>query len=400
VVGIPDVYRKNSGGLDKMEIPLSRFELVGSRKKARQRVASFAPYTLTYAENLQDGLPIRADPDNSARRVYRLRAGETVKILSQASGNPVISASGDPLPGEWYRVLTADGNTGYCFSYRLRIFEYQGGTLTAAPTAAEAEAADPDLDMLMSKVWSPESYAAMINNRTINIEELSRRWRFDPGQDTGIAHIYLPGMDRSIPYASIRPDGTRAWHFEGSNLQMSLRSDTILAVQFTENSGSRRTLLFVALPADVDDLIMQENARREGLYNTIFNQGPVFTSNNYGTIVFRRNGGFSWNGFDLLVPQIIPQTAAGLGSVSMDIFLSTALAERYNGALSLRFAGSDGGTAAVVRFMYMLDNQGFRLEVAPESSFEDITITRRAASPTVLYFFKDDSLTALYSQNQ
>ncbi|MDR0316633.1 MAG: SH3 domain-containing protein, partial [Treponema sp.] len=39
VVGIPDVYRKNSGGLDKMEIPLSRFELVGSRKKARQRVA-------------------------------------------------------------------------------------------------------------------------------------------------------------------------------------------------------------------------------------------------------------------------------------------------------------------------------------------------------------------------
>jgi hypothetical protein len=39
--------------------------------------------------------------------------------------------------------------------------------------------------------------------------------------------------------------------------------------------------------------------------------------------------------------------------------------------------------------MYALDNQGFRIEIAPEATIEDNTVIRRAASPMVLYFFKD-----------
>jgi hypothetical protein len=41
--------------------------------------------------------------------------------------------------------------------------------------------------------------------------------------------------------------------------------------------------------------------------------------------------------------------------------------------------------------MYSLDNQGMRLEVVPDFAIEDVTVTRRAASPMVLYFFKDSS---------
>ncbi|MDR2478108.1 MAG: SH3 domain-containing protein [Treponema sp.] len=394
VVGIPDAYRSGKGALNKMEIPLSHFELAGNRAKARKQAAEFAQYALVYAENMQDGLPVRESPDNSARRVYRLRTGELIKVLSLAQGNPAISASGEPLPGDWYKVLTKDGVAGYCFSYRLKLFEHSGGILTAAPSTQE-EAADPDLDMLMSKVWSPESYSVMLNNRRINLEDFSRHWRFDPGQDTGIAHIYLPNLDRSFPYTAIRPDGERAWRFEGTSLQMQFRSDTSLAVQFVESSGGMRTLLFVALPAGVDDIIMQETARREGLYSAIYTQGPVFSSNNYGTIVFGEGGSFSWSGFDLLVPQIIPSTAAGSGTVSMDLFLASALADRYNGAFSLRFAGSAEPAAA--RFMYTLDNQGFRIEVVPDSNIEDVTVMRRSASPMVLYFFRDEGPELLLS---
>jgi hypothetical protein len=113
VAGIPEVYRNGKKGIDKMEIPLSQLELVGGKGKARKWAEVFSPYALTYAENLQDGLPIRENPDNSARRIYRLRTGEIIKVLAQVEGNPAISASGDPLPGEWYRVLTEDGTTGY-----------------------------------------------------------------------------------------------------------------------------------------------------------------------------------------------------------------------------------------------------------------------------------------------
>ncbi|MDR2476448.1 MAG: SH3 domain-containing protein [Treponema sp.] len=386
VVGVPKAYQNSKDALGKIEVPLPRFELVGSKRKAKKWAAEFAPYAHVYAENLQDGLPIREYSDNGARRVYRLRAGEIIKIISMAEGIPAISASGEPLPGEWYKVLTQDGSTGFCFSYRLKLFDHYGGPLALAP-AAEEDAADPDLDMLLAKVWSPESYALMVNSRRINLDELSRHWQFDPGQDTGAAHIYLPGLDRSFPYTAIRPDGERTWRFEGGNLQMALRSDTSLAVQFTEANGGIRTLLFTALPAAVDDLIMQESARREGLYQAIYAQGPVFTSSNYGTIIFDENGGFAWRGFDLLVPQVIPDGVEGGGRVSMDLFLGPSLEDRYNGAFTLHFNG--GGPAAQVHFLYTLDNQGFRLEAAPESSMEGVTLTRRAASPLVLYFFRD-----------
>jgi hypothetical protein len=148
-----------------------------------------------------------------------------------------------------------------------------------------------------------------------------------------------------------------------------------------------RNLLFTALNVDVDDLILQESTRRERLYNTIYAQGPAFTSNNYGTIVFAPNGRFTWTGFSLLVPHVIPEGAQPQGTVAMDLFLAPSLEERYTGAFSLRFAGE----AATVRFMYSLDTQGFRLEFVPESSMEDTLISHRASSPTVLYFFKDES---------
>jgi hypothetical protein len=391
VVGIPEIYRDGKRGMDKMEIPLSQFELVGGKGKARKRAETFAPYALTYAETLQDGLPIRDNPDNSARRIYRLRTGEIIKVLSRAEGNPAISAAGDPLPGEWYRVLTEDGNTGYCFSYRLKLFEHYGGPLAVARTE-EVEAEDPDLENLLAKTWSPEFYGTMVNNRRLNLEALSRHWHFDPGQDTGIAHIYLPAVDQTFSYTAIRPAGARAWRFEGSALQMTLRSDTLLAVQYTESGGALRTLLFTALPAAVEDLIIQETARREDLFHNIFSQGPAFTSNNYGTISFTEAGEFNWTGFDILVPQVIPQAAAGNGRVAMDLFLGPSLQDRYNGAFSLRFENvsprGSGGPDMTVRFLYALDSQGFRLEYAPETSMEDAAVVRRASSPMVLYFFK------------
>ena len=394
VAGVPD--GKRGGGAAKIEIPLSRLELAGSRKKARKRAESFAPYALAYAENLQDRLPIRDNPDNNARWVYRLRTGEIVKILSRAEGQPAIGASGDPLPGDWYRVLTEDGSVGYCFSYRLKLFEHTGGSLAASvPVLSEIIADDPDLDLLLSKTWSSDIYSAMINSRRINLEDLSRHWRFEPGQETGIAHIHAPGIDLNFSYTKIRPDGSRAWRFEGSGLSMQMRNDTTLAVQFSEGSGSTRSLVFVALPIDVEDLIIQENVRRERLYNAIYSQGPVFTSNNYGTIVFEEDGSFSWSGFDLLVPQYIGAGVQGNGTVSMDLFLDSALEDRYSGAFTLRFvhtAGAAGRETAMLRCMYFLDNQGFRIETTPESSIDDFTVMRRAVSPMVLYFFRDSRL--------
>lgn len=387
VVGIPDRARANRDY--RMEIPLAQLEFVGSKRRAQRWADDFAEYALLYAENMQDGLPIREGPDNSARRVYRLRLGEVIKILGKARGNPPISASGTPLPGDWYRVMTSDGTTGFCFSYRLRIFNLNERSVQTASGTIRESAADPELDLVLSRTWSAESYLQMVNTRRFNISEMEKNYRFDPGHETGIARIILPDLERQFTFDQISPDGERAWRFEGtvSNLQMVLRNNTTLAVQFTESSGTRRTLTFVSLPVDIEDLILQENARRENQYMVIHNQGPVFTSNNFGTITLLQTGDFTWTGYDLLVPQLIPAETRGTGRIIMDLYISPSYEDRFNGAFTLRFG--DIRTNNTIHFLYAIDNQGLRLEVIPDFGIEGITVMRRASSPMVLYFFRD-----------
>jgi hypothetical protein len=386
VVGIPAQYRVK-GGIDKFEVPLARLELVGGKNAARERAAAFSEYALIYAETLQDGLPIRESTDNGSRRVYRLKMGQIIKILTKAEGNPAISTTGDPLPGDWYQVLTEDGITGYCFSYRLRLFEHAGGILALNTETEEAEQEDTELERILSLTWSPESYGAMISSGRIDTDELAKHWRFFPGPDDGIARIYLPNLDRTFSYTRIRAAGNRTWQFEGASLRMSLRSDTTLSVQYTEDNGAIRSLIFTALTTDVDDIIIQETERRNVLFRTIYSQGPVFTSTNYGTLSFSPEGAFTWTGYGLLIPQVIPARVMGSGAIDMRLFIAPAVTSPYTGAFSLDFNGI-GGPGVAVDFMYTLDTQGFRIEYVPPENIDGVTVIRRAASPTVIYFHR------------
>jgi len=135
VVGFPETegFDKNF----KFEIPFTQFHFAGNKKNAQFYAEVFAPHAKSYAENELDGLPIRDAPDNNARRVYRLRIGEIIKILGLAEGVPPIGTSGDPLPGGWYRVITNDGITGFCFSNRLRIFDWDANDLRNNPFGEE-----------------------------------------------------------------------------------------------------------------------------------------------------------------------------------------------------------------------------------------------------------------------
>jgi len=384
VVGVPESVRSSND--QKIEIPLTQLEFIGSKRKAEKWASDFSQHATSYAENLQDGLPIRDNTDNNARRVYRLRLGEIIKILGIAKGTPPISTTGDPLPGDWYRVMTSDGVIGYCFSYRLRIFNQNEESVQQKPATQKAEP-DPELERLLSKTWSAESYLLMVNTRRYNIQELEKNYRFDPGYETGTARIILPDIEKQFTYEKITSDGDRAWTFDGTSLYMSLRSNTSLSVQFTDNNGIKRTLSFVSLPSEIDDLITQENARRENNFMTIYNQGPSFTSNNYGTITLLQTGNLTWTGFELLVPQIIPSSTNGSAQIIMDLYISQSYEDRFNGAFTLKF--TDIRSNNTLYFLYSIDNQGLRLEVVPDFGIEDVTVVRRAASPMVLYFYRD-----------
>ena len=360
----------------------------GTKGAAQKRATAFAQEALRYAETLQDGLPIREKPDNSAKRIYRLRLGEIIKILAQVEGSPAINTSGAPLAGVWYQVLTENGSTGYCFSYRLRLFDYSGGILAVSRPVEEKE--DSDLELLLSKTWVPEIYQTMVNNQWINIEDLSKHWGFSPGLDTGIAHIYTSDLDKTFAYTAIKPDGNRSWRFEGTSLKMTLRSDNLLAVQYSDNSFLLQTILFTEFQADIEDLRIQEIERRNAAYESIMESGPFFLSANYGLLYFSPEGRFTWTGYNLLVPRIVSASSFGSGTVEMNIFVGNSLKNSFNGAFSFHFEGI-GTTGSVVNMLYSMYGQGLRIEYVPDSNInESSVVVRRASSPLVIYFFRTD----------
>jgi hypothetical protein len=392
IAGIPKEYQKKDLPETKIEIPLAQLELAGSERAARRRAAEFGDYTLLYAETLQDGLPIREDPDNSASRVYRLRLGEIIKIISLAKGNPAISTTGTPLPGDWYRVLTQDGTRGYCFSYRLRLFEHITGALVAdaLPLAGET---DDALEGLQSKMWSAEVYHTMLNERKFNIDFLSKHWGFSTGEDTGIANVYTRDVDKSFHYSAIRKTGNTSWRFEGTSLSMRLLSDNLLAVDFTDDDGTKRLLHFAALPTPIDDLIEQEKNRREAEYKKIYQFGPGFTSSAFGLLTLTEEGSFLWEDFELLVPDYIPVSALGRGTIEMRYRVSDELAINYTGVLSFRFI-TIGGPDRSVNFLYTLRADGIedalRLEYIRGAYIQDDTVVKTESDPMTLYFYKQE----------
>jgi hypothetical protein len=404
VAGIPREYRTDANKNANIEIPLPKLELAGSRRAARRRAAEFADYALVYAETLQDGLPVRDAPDNGARRVYRLRIGEVIKIIKPVDGNTAISSTGEPLPGEWFKVLTEDGTSGFCFSYRLRLFDHSTGPLNSEAAGREAEdARDPELEGVLSRVWVAEIYGSMLNEGAIDVEAFSKHWGFLPGEDTGVANIFLDDVDASFPYSAIRPDGGRSWRFEGSSLSMRLRSPSNLVVQFDTDEASvgdgrfgagRRTAEFVNLPTSLDDLIVQEETRRGVLFDDLLIEGPIFSSASYGRLYLNEKQEFLWEGFERLIPSVIPAAALGRGRLEMRLFLGESLASRYNGAFTFKFKSINGADIPV-NFLYTIDSGsglgGIRLEYVPSANIDARKrVTGRDSSPVIIYFYQAD----------
>jgi hypothetical protein len=141
----------------------------------------------------------------------------------------------------------------------------------------------------------------------------------------------------------------------------------------------------VALPSEVQDIIVQETARREALLEAIYRQGPSYTSANYGTLSLGPQGTFTWKGYDFLIPQIILPSALGSGRITMELFLGPALGKRYDGVLSFYFDGI-GNSGGAANFLYALDSRGFRLEYVPPANIDDSAVIRQASSPVIIYF--------------
>ena len=434
IIGLPDSKQK-------FEVPLWQISAPESKRKAHKTASYYAEYRRQYARAAVDGLPIRAEPVNTANQVYRLRLNEMIKILYKGEGQAAMVGK-KALDGEWLRVMTADGSRGWCFSYNLRLFDETASDAGAAETVEEK---DEQWERITATRWVPDFYKEIIDSGKIDIARLNPAYGFDEGSESGFISLSLADLSITEEFRGAEKTGFNMYSLTDTPFTITVLSPDAITVQYVGKDGLPSSYNFITLeksgipqflalnrpsptefsaqlllPSDkenfvpeldtgavvdaemdaeeneqkpsseyVRELISYEQERRLKQYLSISSHGPVFVSSNYGVLTLNEDGGFIWSGFRLLhnsgiLPSSLRTADAGRGKAAVKYFIAGELENQFDGVLTFSFAG----TNTEANFLYKIEETGLRLENIAAGSIKKSTITTGSSNPLVLFFAK------------
>ncbi len=378
---ISQVYVVGIDG-EKVEIPL--WQLTDPVKKAKVGSVSkkYQECAHTYASVKIDGLPCRAEPVNTAKQVYRLRKGEVIKLLYMGNGQAPMTG-GQPLEGDWYRILTKDGTQGWCFSYNLNLYETDENGEQVGGQILEEEAEDDNYYIsILDKAWYPDSFSTMISSGNIDISKLHPSYNFTIDTVNNKVSLNMSGIHESWDYTGYTKTDDYEYTLNDIPIIIIYKKSTFIVVRYTGESGKPQELNLVTLDDDINAIVAEEKQRRADAYSKVASATGELSSSSYGKLSLNTDGTFKWSGYKLLVPVVISAGAKTAGTCSVKYAVSKELAASYDGVLTFKFEG----TTDEVNFLYKLENDGLRLEAANDATYNGILVTGRSSSPLIMYF--------------
>ena len=415
----------------KVEIPLWQISSPDKKSKTVALQEKYSAYAHTYASVKLDGLPIREEPVNSSKQVYRLKQNEIIRVLYKGEGQIPNNGRGS-LKGEWLRVLTEGGTFGWCFSYNLSLFERTTETLSfEKPSDNLKTETDPTLSSILLNSWYPEYYSDMIKTSRYDLSIFTENYGLSFGEFKEMEETENPPQDnidilensvnsetpvekvdirstlkdktpdeiysfmkekklklslsetsQEWKYDKIKKVSENVYKLDDSQTTITFRSKDFLVLQYTDIDGKTRSENFVSISQNISDLIEDELLRRQEELISIAENGPVFKSSNYGTIIFNNENSVTWKNYKALVPDVISSSALGSATVSIENYISNSLKDDFDGILTFHFIGMEKG----INFFYKKESGGIRLEDATKAVKRANYFTSRASSPLVMYF--------------
>ena len=369
---------------EKIEVPLWSLTEPEKKGKAVKTAGRYAEYNHTYASVALDGLPMRAEPVNTAKQVYRLRKNETIKILYKGKGQAVMAGK-KALEGDWLRVLTSDGTQGWCFSYNLRPYEVdKNGQRIGGEIVEEVDNNSQAVEAVIAQIWYPESYKAMIDSGRIDVDKINPSYIFHLDSESKKLFFNMPKIYQSWDYTGVSKLSDGQYKLNDIPIVLTVRRSDFIVVRYTGETGKPEDFNLVTITQDLNELVQNEKSRRASEYKKVFDFGPAFKSAAYGNLEFKSDNSFTWMGNKSLVPSIIP-TVKTRGTVSIKYFLSRALSQNYDGILTFYFDDIE----KEVNFLYKMEENGLRFEDASGAVIKNSIIMERSMSPLVIFFSKN-----------
>ena len=370
---LADVYLVNNGTSEE-SIQLDRWRVAFYEERiyAEEKAEEVLSYKTIFARNLRDGLLIREKPDINSQRVYKMRKDQIIKVYGRMEN---ISTVGQ-YEGFWYKVLTEDGIAGYCFDHYLDIFD---------SSVKPEEKVDPAQLLMASAftgVYYPSEFVDMINKKAIDLTLFNPRTGFFPDTESKSVNIVTNSYSLTFKWENLSLIDKRSFELMDSGLEVTVFSDKKIQARYYYQD--KKVISNYVVIENIEDIIIAESERRENLFTALLETGTNFTSTAYGKINIMPDGSFSWDGYQRLSPQIIPDGSSGTGRIRFDKFLSSSLRDEYTGVISFYF---DYGEESIpINFLYTLERNKLRLIYIPGNDFEEKIVRKKSNSPIVIAF--------------
>jgi hypothetical protein len=362
---------------ERVEIAVWRVRFFPAEEEAETFAADFAGIKDLYARTERNALPIREKADRLSRQVYRLRLNETVKILELST----VPSDENGLMGYWYKVLTMEGETGYCFNYYLSLYNSK----TDGAVSSSQDPSQEAIEKILAYSWRPAYFQDMVKAGRIDLARFHSSYGLFFDDEPRQIRVVLPTVSTLIPFAQISKTTGDTYIVDGGDARMTLRANGAeLALSYSARNAGRRNDVFIVFDQDVEKIIAQEQERRHNLLKTFLRGGKNFHSSAYGEIIFTDTGteDFTWTGFNRLVPGVIPPGTSNTGKVEFSVFIAQEVRDSYDGVVTFHFTGGAEG----ISFFYRFTAQGTQLIHIPPEDINENIVRRKALNPLVLFF--------------
>jgi hypothetical protein len=360
-----------------VEMPAARVRVFGKKAEASAFAAGFAQYAAAWAfSQKQDPppLPIREEAKPDAKTVYKLKPGQLMKVVGRSAEKQAIK----PYADYWYEVVTEDGFGGWVFGHFLKVFTAEGD-----PTqeAARLQSLDETLDRILGTTWRPDYFREMAAKGRFDLSVFREDVGLFPSPAENLMRLALPLSTFEFRYTGIEKLGASSYLFTGSDLRITVLDEERITLNY-RIKDQPVSGLYAVMTDDVAELAAREVERRAEGLDRFTRAGSTFSSSSYGTIRISPDGRFAWQGFERLVPAVIGSQAGGAGRVDFPLYLSKALAQGWDGALTLVFDG-DGQEAS---FLYKAAAGGVRMSSLARDSVKDLEVVSAGFAPVVIFF--------------
>ena len=375
------------------EFPMGRIRVFKRKSEADDFSRTFAPFVQSWAVSMKQDpppLPIRDQAKQEGRVIYKLKPAQIVKVVGRSAAPETIQQYAD----YWYEVITEDGYSGFCFGHYLKAFTTAGDPVQEAQRIMSQDEA---LDRIMSNTWRPDWFREMLARGTIDLNVFREDVGLFPSPADNDMKLVLPQYSLDFHYTGVQKLGESSYVFTGSDLRVQVVDDERISIYY-HYKDQRVAGLYSLLKADVGELVTAEQARRQGLFDSIRAKGASLSSSAYGSITLSEGMRFSWTGYQKLVPTLVAADASGKGRVDFPLHAVKELAGDYDGVITFVFDhGTDsGGNGApsspmtpnpyTVSFLYKAAGGGIRFTSLDWDSISNLVVSHPGISPVVIFF--------------